>query len=286
LVITVSGGRLTEETVEQLRHTIENEIKGKANFHKILILEAEPVGSQVPENAGRMRIDIRPLTQTQLTDAQFLRYDERNRDKVGESFRLPRLIRGDIKDFNRATARAALEFVEAQVFSPERDDFDWLMNRRILSEMGIRFWRFRSNGPVKRDPEVVVDMVDRLLNRGAITPGEAREIISTGLRIPLKTIRAPWVTQPLALTLAGIPSAASASESGVEPNAKALATPVAQAGPTGQTVERRQRGQDRDLVDQALDLLELRDELRSVEEARDLVSEKAQSAEQAGGDPS
>lgn len=32
-------------------------------------------------------------------------------------------------------------------FEPERDHFDFLMNR-LLADMGIRFWRFRSQAPV------------------------------------------------------------------------------------------------------------------------------------------
>ena len=49
----------------------------------------------------------------------------------------------DSKDFNRATAESALRFAEDQVFQPERDEFDFLMNRKVLADMGIRFWRFR-----------------------------------------------------------------------------------------------------------------------------------------------
>jgi capsid portal protein len=70
---------------------------------------------------------------------------------VGSAFRLPKLLRGESKDFNRATAESALRFAEDQVFQPERDEFDFLMNRRLLADMGIRFWRFRSQTPVTRD---------------------------------------------------------------------------------------------------------------------------------------
>jgi len=37
-----------------------------------------------------MKIELRPLTNAQQTDALFQNYDERNHDKVGQSFRLPR----------------------------------------------------------------------------------------------------------------------------------------------------------------------------------------------------
>ena len=58
------------------------------------------------------------------------------------------MLRGDIRDFNRSTADAALHFAESQVFEPERQEFDFIVNRKLLAEMGIRFWRFVSKSPV------------------------------------------------------------------------------------------------------------------------------------------
>ena len=144
LLVTVADGRMTDESVERMRTHIDTEVKGKRNFHKILILEAETSNEPGQQHSGRAKIDVKPLTMAQHNDALFQKYDERNMDKVGMSFRLPRMLRGDIRDFNRATADAALEFAEMQVFVPEREDFDFVMNRVILPKLGIRFWTFKS----------------------------------------------------------------------------------------------------------------------------------------------
>jgi len=113
LAILVSGGRLSAQSIPRLESFIETHIKGKRNFHRVLILEAEPAGSGGGlEHTGRMKIELRPLTGAQQSDALFQNYDERNHDKVGQSFRLPRLLRGDIRDFNRSTGDAALMFAE------------------------------------------------------------------------------------------------------------------------------------------------------------------------------
>jgi PBSX family phage portal protein len=109
LAILVSGGRLSAQSVPRIESYIENHIKGKHNFFKILVLEAESPGNGSFENAGRMRIELKPLTNAQHTDALFSNYDERNSDKVGQSFRLPRLLRGDIRDFNRSCYSADTE---------------------------------------------------------------------------------------------------------------------------------------------------------------------------------
>ncbi|MBN2204249.1 MAG: phage portal protein, partial [Thermoleophilia bacterium] len=44
LAILVSGGRLSAQSIPRIESFIEEHIKGKKNFHKVLILEAEPAG--------------------------------------------------------------------------------------------------------------------------------------------------------------------------------------------------------------------------------------------------
>lgn len=204
LALLVSGGRVTEDTVTRIRDFIENEIKGKKNFHKLLVLEAESPFSQTAEHSGRMKLELKPLTAAQHNDALFQKYDERNIDKVGMSFRLPRMLRGDIRDFNRSTAEAALEFAEMQVFGPEREDFDFIMNRKVLPQLGIRFWKFKSLAPNTNNPVDMTEMVSRLTEAGVLVPQEAREITEGIFNRELRRIDAPWVRQPLTLTQLGV----------------------------------------------------------------------------------
>lgn len=207
LAILVSGGRMSQSSVDRVQDYIESNIKGKRNFHKILVLEAEsPGGSTANDaNAAKMKIDIKPLTAAQHQDALFQNYDERNIDKVGQSFRLPRMLRGDIRDFNRSTADAALTFAEVQVFEPERQEFDFIINRKILSAMGIQFWRFVSLAPVIRDAVAMSEIIKNLSNASVITPEEARELAGDVFNRDFKRLTASWVRQPSALTIAGIP---------------------------------------------------------------------------------
>jgi len=202
LALLVSGGRLSEASVPRIERFIEENLKGKANFHKILILEAE--GGTGTSETTRAKIELRPLTDAQQQDALFQLYDERNIDKVGSAFRLPRLLRGESKDFNRATAESALRFAEDQVFQPERDEFDFLMNRRLLADMGIRFWRFRSQTPVTRDPERMTNMVEKLVRVGVLTPEEGRLLAGDIFNKEFRKIGDDWTKRPITLTLAGI----------------------------------------------------------------------------------
>jgi PBSX family phage portal protein len=204
LAVLVTGGRMSGDSVKRVESYIQNNIKGKRNFHKILVLEAEAPGGNSTDN-GRMKIDIKPLTGAQHSDALFQNYDERNIDKVGGSFRLPRLLRGDIRDFNRSTADAALTFAEMQVFQPERQEFDFIINRKIIASMGVKFWKFVSLAPVMRDPAAMSEIIRNLSNANVLTPEECRQLAGDVFNRDFRHIRAPWVKQPAALTLAGIP---------------------------------------------------------------------------------
>ncbi|MGE5787432.1 MAG: phage portal protein, partial [Myxococcales bacterium] len=186
-------------------------LKGKANFHKILILEADGAGTG---DGGRAKIELHPLTEAQQKDALFAQYDERNIDKVGSSFRLPRILRGETKELNRATADAALRFAEDQVFQPERDEFDFLMNRRILSDLGIRFWHFRTQTASPRDPERLAEMVERLVRVGVLTPEEARALAGDVFNREFRKLGDDWTKRPITLTLAGLQNAQIGLESG------------------------------------------------------------------------
>ena len=208
LAILVSGGRMSQSSVDRVSDYIEANLKGKRNFHKILVLEAESAqggGAASDAATSKMKIDLKPLTGAQHNDALFQEYDERNIDKVGQSFRLPRMLRGDIRDFNRSTADAALVFAEMQVFEPERQEFDFILNRKILTTLGIRFWRLVSLAPVMRDPQAMSEIIKNLMNANVLTPEEARELAGDVFNREFRHLDADWTKQPPALTIAGIP---------------------------------------------------------------------------------
>lgn len=205
LAILVSGGRIGSDAVKRIEDYVKTDLKGRSNFHKILIIEAEPAaGVAASDQVGKMKIELRPLTSAQHNDAQFQNYDERNIDKVGSLFRMPRLLRGDARDFNRATAASALDFAEMQVFQPARESFDYIINREFLQDMGIKYWKFVSLAPVTRDPTAMSEIIRNLVNAGVLTPGEGRELAGDVFNREFAKIVAKWTEQPLALTLAGM----------------------------------------------------------------------------------
>jgi len=229
MAILVSGGRLVKEDVARLENYVKNEIRGKRNFHKIMLLEAESTesGGMPGLATGRTKIEIKQLTDSQNSDAQFMKYKDANTDAIGSVFRLPRLLRGDARDFNRATAQTSLEFTEQQVFAPLRKDFDYFINRCILPVLGINFWIFRSKGPDFSDPTKMLEAVNKTAEGGYLTPEELRKLAGKGFGVEFPKIDADWTTRPMQLTLGGIttgqtnPNDASATRDGKKTNPNA-----------------------------------------------------------------
>lgn len=201
LALFVTGGKLGEDAVEKIEDFIEDELKGADNFHKILIIEAESPKGMEGENNGRMKIELKPLTDAQQKDGLFMKYEERNTDRVGMSFRVPRLLRGDVRDFNRATSESALKFTESQVFGPERNEFDHLINSTILPTLGIRYWNFVSNAVQITNPEDMSKVIAELAKAGVLWPSLAVELLSEFVfnrELPIPD--ADWADKPVILT--------------------------------------------------------------------------------------
>lgn len=202
LAILVSGGHLAEGVRERLEDYVEEQLKGRSNFHKMLILEAEgsnngplSVGPQ-----GNVKIDMKPLTNLIQQDALFMRYDEANREKIRSSFRLPPLYVGLAKDFNRATAEEAREIAEAQVFGPERDAFDFVINHRIFPVLDVVHWEFKTLVAPQENPDKESAIIKRLAPW--LTGAEVRRMIEQVLHVDLAELEGEWLSAPLQLYLA------------------------------------------------------------------------------------
>lgn len=211
LALLCSGGRFGKGVAQRIEEFIDEHLKGRKGIHRILVLEAE--GQRAAGDPGPKavpQVKFVPLRDVQQTDALFQNYDKRNEEKVAKSFRLPRMLRGDDSQLNRATAFAGLRFAEEQVFEPEREQFDAYINREILPLLRISFWLFRSNSPVTRDPEKMVEMIERLVKAGVLLPAEGRELAADVFNRQFVELSEDWSNQPLPLTIAQMHGGADA----------------------------------------------------------------------------
>ena len=220
-LIFVSGGRLTQQTINRLEQRLGSELRGARGAGKLLVLEAYSGQKNPIDPTARTMLPTiawEALRDARQQDALFTEYDKRNADKIGATFRLSPLLRGYTpSDLNRATAMAALQFAEEQVFQPLRQEFDWNINRVIMPEIGCRFLRFRSNSPPTRGAEEVGQLIQAAAPYGGLIPREIRQLLGDVLNVPLQRIEEPWATQPMPMTLAGYPPPGTAAPAGGAP---------------------------------------------------------------------
>ncbi|MEH7739099.1 phage portal protein, partial [Bacillus pumilus] len=95
--ITVENGMLSESSYEQLQEYM-NGIEGSDNAHKFLLLEVEGIPKKDElsndEEPANVKVDIKSLAEILQEDALFLEYDEKTRNKIRSSFRLPPIYTG------------------------------------------------------------------------------------------------------------------------------------------------------------------------------------------------
>jgi len=201
MVVCCSNGQLTEGTIARIESFVESQIQGSDNYSKFLILEAET--DLEGEDAGQVKLDIKPLVKEQHKDALFQNYSTNNQDKIRRCFRLPPLFVGRADDYTRATADASRRLADEQVFSPERDEFDELMNRIVFPYMGVLYHKYKSNSPNTTDNAELVKILAGSEKTGGMTPRIARQILEEVLNRDLPPFPADFPADvPFSLTMA------------------------------------------------------------------------------------
>lgn len=152
MVVTVAGGALTGETYDRLQRVFETEIRGSDNFHKVLFIEAKPIaGGDEGDDLSNVKIDVKPLTEWIKDDGMFSNYQKENSEALREAFQLPAILFGRSDEYNRATSFEATRSAEENSFVPDREDFDYTINRTILTDLQIGMFRYRSKGAQTSD---------------------------------------------------------------------------------------------------------------------------------------
>jgi len=263
-ILFVAGGKVSRDMKDRLEQRMTAELSGAKNNHKILVVEATPMKLKGEDRTLLPSMQYESLRDSQQNDATFTTFDERSADRIGASFRLPPMLRGYTpKNLNRATAMAALSFAESQVFEPEREDIDWVVNHHILPEIGVTLYRFRSNSPPTRSPEEIAELIKVAAPHGGLLPYEIRGLLSDALNRTLTKVEEEWSRWPMPMTLAGIGEGGSVMPGGEEGEPESMAMVVRNLEALRQRVEAiltqelREAGMDMDVKTSWLDASDL-----------------------------
>ncbi len=130
-LIIVQGGELTPEVRKQLQQYMSG--KG-SSYHRAGIVEVAASGGSL-DSPGNVRVTVERFGSERIQDSMFENYDARCEERTRSSFRLPPIFVGKSQDYSFATAFASYTVTEAQVFQPERSEFDEVINNTVMREL-------------------------------------------------------------------------------------------------------------------------------------------------------
>jgi PBSX family phage portal protein len=195
IMIMLQGGVLAHETRKALEQRMG---VGAAKANRVQIIEAEPVGGSL-EHPSQVRITVERFGAERQSDSMFEKYDERAEIRVRRSFRLPPIFVGQAQDYSFATAYASYTVAEAQVFKPEREEFDEQISIKLLPKMGFAGYRMRSHGLQIQDVPNQLAALQIASGSGHVEPQDLIEAINELVGLNLTPTEQPVVPaeQPL-----------------------------------------------------------------------------------------
>lgn len=175
LLIIVQGGKLATDVQRALS---EHFTATGPTRHTAAILEAFSTGGDI-DAPDRVRVTVERFGSERQNDSMFEKYQETTERKTRRSFRLGSIFLGMSDDVSFATAFASATVAESQVFKPERDEFDELVNLHIMPELphGDEF-EYRSRPLVTRTAELQLKGVELANTSGVAGRESLREAIN------------------------------------------------------------------------------------------------------------
>jgi len=199
LAVLVSGGRLTSESINDLQQILEAR-KGVENFSKLVILEAVSADDgEVTDTASNTRVDFKPLPQQ--NDILFKDYLSATEKRIRAKFRLPPLFSGQSEDYSRSTSDTARTIAEEQVFRPERNDFDEVINFTIMKDLGAENWVFKTIGPKLIEGSELIDAIGKFARAGAMSINQGIKVMNRVLDLDVPLFDDSWADFPAAIVL-------------------------------------------------------------------------------------
>lgn len=128
MLFIVQGGYLAENAADSLR---DNFLSGNQR-NQAAVLEAFGTSGDL-DSTSNVRVTVERFEQRE--DLQFKDYLLVSDNRTQRSFRMPKLFTGDGSGANFATAFVDMMVADAQVFGPERAEFDEIVNLKLMPEL-------------------------------------------------------------------------------------------------------------------------------------------------------
>lgn len=173
-IMIVQGGILAAET----KDAIENQLaaNGGAKQRGLVVEAFSSSGTLDDSNTVKVSVEKFGAGASNNRDSSFEKYDEKCSIRVRRAFRIGPIFLGETESFNFASAVASYMLAETQVFKPERDAFDEIVNLKLLPEIlgpeNADKVQFRSIPITVNDAEQKIKAIGMAADKQAINKGE------------------------------------------------------------------------------------------------------------------
>lgn len=198
MMLLVQNGMLSDESKDQLRLWAES-MRGPENFSRIALLEAVPEIHGI-DDKGNVQIKLENLTDSRSQDLMFGGYLDKTAQAVRQAFRLPSLYLGDMGDMSYAGSYTIAKTTEEQVFIPERQAFDDIINTHLVKgELKCNMWKYVTLGPQIVSSEELRLSLKEFSAAGAITINNAIDLLNDMFGLNVSKYDTEWSNYPITL---------------------------------------------------------------------------------------
>ncbi len=193
VLVIVQGGTLGED----VKNDLKNHLSGKSNKHRAAVVEAISTSGSL-DSAGTVQVRVERFGSERQQDSMFQSYDKTCSENIRTAFRLPPLFIGKSGDMNFATAYTSYMVAEAQVFFPERDEFDSVINTKLVRGLGATKYEFKSLPMTLVDVQNQLKAIDMAHSDGLVSGKSMVKMLNdiTGLTMEYDpTAKPPQPTQ-------------------------------------------------------------------------------------------
>ena len=131
VIVFITGGLIPQGVETQLNNIFNGKAK---NLNRGAVVQVQPTGGSIDKET-KANIQVEQFGSSKADDSMFENYDTKCERRIRRAFRLPPLFVGMSDDLNFASAFASYLVAEAQVFAPEREEFDTVFNTTVMREL-------------------------------------------------------------------------------------------------------------------------------------------------------
>ena len=173
MAITVTNGKLSAQSIEEIHNFVDSQGKGEENAHRVMVLQAK-----AQQNPGMdqkdVKIDVIPLTVGVSDDASHIKYRNANDEELREAFGIGEVFLGAGGSVNRATAMISRSITNEQEFIPDARVKEYIINQTICKQFGVKLVKLTFERPNSLDELDRANIFARYLQGGGVTPNDIR----------------------------------------------------------------------------------------------------------------